>query len=700
MKLYIPRSTHTLMCIAAFAISACSGNDTQAPVASDVTISGTVAGGAAYPVGTSVFAYDKNNLQVGTTTVGANGFYSITLPPNVTAPIVLKAEGVDLETYYSFSPTLVTGTVNVTKITNLIAARLSPTGVPADLKGNDITASNATQKTQELMTVLSPVTAALLDATNPVTGDFKPDGTGHDRLLDTLNIKLTPTTAADGTKGSNIDVTVVAQQAPGENPIVIPTFTGTQATVPPLQQTPVGGGTPIAVTAIPSGTSFVVPGTSAKVTALVERMQVCYAIPIAQRVKSTTVGTVVTYGTQATDIIAPECKGLFFNNDASTYKNNGFVVSSTGNWSGIFSNSATGAKFDSAQYAFTRSNGDIVLNFRSQSATGTNLQYNNAVAKLTLDGTELRIIGNQYDYDAAIEPLAVLRTYVNDPSYDFKATGYRIYIENKQSGGNPIFSKAVVTAPNGKTFTLKPTSGYSYLALEDSTGFLTGSSWVLLNAKTIDAQAPVSYAMLSSTEPNAALWSDPASWTDAKISEIPQQGVWKFDYFLATNTTSTPDITEYRRTQQRASTVSELLSREFADFTATQKTETKAGTPASVNYQYTFSAPGQVNISSNGNLDAWAVPMGAIAPNKLTVFGRAPYVNANNVGNRFSDTATFSTSTRKAIIPCSRQGNLDLHCDTVNPLNFATGARYSYIQLNASGPYSMNVATGLATYVH
>ncbi len=701
MKRFIPRRTCALSCVAAFIVSACSGNDstvstTPPVVANNAIVSGTVAGGAAYPVGTSIFVYDKYNVQIATATVGVNGAYSITLPPSVVDPIVIKAQGADLDTLYSFSPSLVTGTVNVTPITNLIAARLSPSGIPDDLKGSDITASKASQKTQEVMTVLAPVSTAIGDTTNPVTGSFNPDGTGHDRLLDTVKIKITPTVATDGTKNSNIDVTVVTQQANGALPIVIPTFSGTQASIPALSQSPSNGGTAQAVTTI-APSSLVVSGTSSKVTALVARMQTCYALALAQRVKSTTTGTTVTFGTQASDLLASECKGLFFNNDASSYKNNGVLVSKTGDWSGIFNDSSTGAKFDHAQYAFTRSNGDIVLNFRTQSSTGTNVQYRSSVAKL--DGAELKIIGNQYDYDAAIEPLAVLRTYVNDPTYDYKATGYRVYIENKQANGNPVFSKALVTAPNGQIFTLKPSTGYSYLALEDSTGFLTSGTWILLNAKTISSQAPVSYATLSSKETGTGLWGDPAIWTDAKISEIPQQGSWKFEYFLATNATSTADTTEFRRTQQRAPTMPELLAREFADFNATAKAEFKTSTQ-NAGGQFTFTSPGKADISTLGNLDAWTVPAGAIAPFQIGVWGRAPYISATNQGNRFNDTVNFSTTARKAIVPCSRQGNLDVHCDTADASNFATGVRVNYFQLNANAPSGMRVATGLGTYTH
>ena len=295
-------------------------------------ISGTAATGAPFPSGSKVEIIDKTGAIVGDTIIlNPEGSYNIVVPANSQPPLIIKATADGATTMYSVSPTLVTGTVNVTPITNLLAARLSPTGNPANLATEvqagtaTVTQATTTAKVQEIMTVLSPVTTALADATNPLTGAFTANGAGHDQLLDAVKIKITPTLTG-AVQGSNVDVTVATQQAAGAAPIVIPTFSATAAAVPPLS-----------VATIPVAT-LVVTGTATKVRDLVAQMQTCYALPVTDRI--------ALNGTLASDITAAACRGLFFNSDPTVYKNNGFVMSATSQYSGIFKATSTGSLFD------------------------------------------------------------------------------------------------------------------------------------------------------------------------------------------------------------------------------------------------------------------------------------------------------------------------------------------------------------------
>lgn len=633
-------------------------------------ISGTAAMGAPFPSGSKIEIVDATGAIVGETTIlNPEGSYNIVVPANSQAPFVIKASADGLDSLYSVSPTLVNGTVNVTPITNLIAARLSPTGNPANLAAEvktgaaTVTPTTTTAKVQEIMTVLSPVTTALSDVTNPLTGAFTANGTGHDQLLDAVKIKITPTLTGT-VQGSNIDVTVVTQQADNAAPIVIPTFMATAATIPPLS-----------VSTIPAA-SLVVASTSTQIRDLVANMQTCYALPVTTRI---TAG-----GTSASDISAPACRSLFSNNDPATYKNNGFVVSSTSQYSGIFKSTSTGALFDLGNYEFTRNNGDIVFTFRSRSADMLNTQYNTGVAKL--EGTHLKLIGNQYNNDASIKPSAVTRVLPNDPTYSWQATGYNIFVANKVVGGNSVFSKVNVTSPSGSLFTLRPIAGLSYMVLELSPGVLSATNLAHLNGNPLGSQ---SMAQISTKE-TTQFWSNLAYWTDAQISGLTQRGSWKYEYYFVANATTTPDATEYRSTFTRAPTVAELKGMTFAKFTDSFVSGLVTASANASGGYITMSMPvTQIGLS-------WEVPVGALAPTRGFISGRAPIISPSNLGNRFDDTVNFGSNVRSIGVACATQSVADLHCNADG--NFAVGTRFNFVQVTAVTSKIMDIFSQLGLY--
>ena len=630
-------------------------------------ISGTAAMGAPFPEGSKIEIIDATGAVVGNTVIlNPEGSYNIVVPANSVPPLVIKATADGTATMYSVSPTLVNGTVNVTPITTLIAARLSPTGDPSKLAAEvqagtaTVTTATTTAKTQEIVTALAPLSAALGVNVDPLTGAFVANGTGYDQLLDSIKVKITPTLTGT-VQGANIDVTVVSQQAPGAAPIVIPTFSATAATIPPLS-----------VATIQAST-LVVSGTATRVRDLVAQIQTCYALPVTDRI--------ALNGTLASDITATACRGMFFNSDPTTYKSNGFVVSSTSQFSGIFKATSTGALFDLGAYEFTRTNGDIVFSYRSRSADTLNTAYNTGVARL--EGTQLKLIGNQWNYDAAIKPTVAKRTFPNDPTYSWQATGYNIFVANKVVGGNSIFSKVIVTSPAGTLFTLKPTSGLSYMVLESSPGVLTTSNLVFLNANALGSQ---SLTQITAKE-TSQFWSNFAYWTDTQISSLSQRGVWKYEFYLAANATATPDATEYRSTFERAPTVAELKGMTFSKFTDSFVSSLLAQT---VNGSITIAVP----VTTIGM--TWEVPLGALAPIQGFISGRAPYISSLNIGNKFDDTVNFGSSTRTANITCATQSIADLHCNADG--NFAVGTRYSYMHVKAITPGLMDIFSQLGLY--
>ena len=633
-------------------------------------ISGTAATGAPFPEGSKIEIVDATGAVVGSTTIlNPEGSYNIVLPANSRPPLIIKATAEGASTMYSVSPTLVTGTVNVTPITNLIAALLSPTGNPANLAAEvqagtaTVTTATTAVKTQKIVTALAPLSTALGVSTDPLTGAFVANGTGYDQLLDSVKVKITPTLTGT-VLSSNIDVTVATQQAVDAPPIVIPTFSATAAAIPPLT-----------VSTIPTN-SLVVSGTATKIRDLVAQMQACYALPVTTRI--------ALNGTLASDITAAACRSMFFNSDPTIYKNNGFVVSSSSQFSGIFKSSSTGALFDLGSYEFTRTNGDIVFSYRSRSADMLNANYNTGVARL--EGTQLKLIGNQWNYDASIKPTAITRILPNDPTYSWQATSYNIFVANKVVGGNSIFSKVIVTSPAGTLFTLKPSSGLSYMVLESSPGVLSSSNLVHLNGNPLGSQ---SLTQITAKE-TSQFWSNFAYWTDTQISSLSQRGIWKYEYYLATNATATPDAIEYRSTFERAPTVAELKGMTFAKFTDGFVSNLVAQSATATGGFITMSVP----VASIGL--TWEVPLGALAPVQGLISGRAPFISSLNLGNRFDDSVSFGSSTRSISVPCATQSVADLHCNADG--NFAVGTRYNYMQVKAISSGFMDISSQLGLY--
>lgn len=100
-------------------------------------------------------------------------------------------------------------------------------------------------------------------------------------------------------------------------------------------------------------------------------------------------------------------------------------------------------------------------------------------------------------------------------------------------------------------------------------------------------------------------------FTDAEIAAIPAQGTWKFDYYLAGNTTATPDATQYYR-PARAMTIPELQTQPLANILDANIEEGRAASVTLPN--------GNTYLPSD-NVDpiefGWEVPDGALEPTSI-----------------------------------------------------------------------------------
>lgn len=623
----------TLSTALVIALASCGGGSSS-PVApaTGATISGTAATGAAF-AGATITVLDKSGTVVGTGTSGTDGKFTITLSVGATGPFVLQAVRDD-QTLVSVAADASTSTINITPITNLIAARLSASGDPAklidELKANatTLTADAIAAKVAEVVTALQPLLDAAGVTGNPITTQFTADGTGADRVLDALQITVTP----NGASGTTIEIAVKGDDS--ITPIIVSSSTTTLSALPTVDPTKLP----------PSGLATLIAAHLAKLTA-------CLALPVADRVNTPETGV-------ATDIKATTCKEVFSNDDPTTFKSNGNVVAANGAFGGIFKDAATGTVFDSGNYAFTRANGDIVVSYRSTDASG-NVNYDQFALRpdSTTAPTKLQQIGNQYDYDGGIKPYQQLRSFVTQATNDYYSVGWAISINNARVNGVPIFDRVEVVSPKNVTFTFKPRTGYGSLQLVRS-GSVLGTSYIRLRGEYLStSKAGQDPAIADSTQFFVGNGPD-----DATIQAIPTQTVWTFNYFLAGNTGTTPDTVQTYRTRARPLSIGELKQRAFAALTDTQLAGIASGIDPIKNAV-------QLDATDAPGIDMnWTVPTGALPVINLRLWG-----SAGTAG--FSDNKNVLSTARTGTVQCVKSTANDAHCSgtTVGaPSNYLT----------------------------
>lgn len=620
---------------------------------SAVVLSGTVATGAPF-AGAALKVVDATGATVCETVVGADGGYACDLGTAPKVPLAIVAER-DGERLVGVAAEIAGGTANVTPITHLVAARLASNGDPLSLvedvrtSPDMVTPAAVDAAVGAVMTALRPLADAVGANGDPIRTRFAVDGTGHDRLLDTIQVSVRPT----GTE-SNVEITVRTRPGAEDAPPVSLSFTTRDAAIPALSATTVNpatiGGDNIA----------------ALIVDLLARTEACYALPRAQR---------VTNGANpGSTVAAPQCRGLFVGDDPATFLSNGARVGPQGAFKGMFG-SGVGVRFERGTFDFRRAGGDYVISYR-WSATDGSTDNESLVARR--EGAVLKFIGNQYAYDARVRPIAQHRDLIRAPQWSSIATGYNMWIANVVDGaGSPIFERAVVTTPRGTQLTFRPTPGLSQLALARPDGSLSGSGVLWLNGRFLDPAAPGH----PRDRESSMLFANPADWSDEAIRAIPDQSVWRVEFFHADP--SVPNVVQTYRTISRAQTLAETARTPFAAITASARAGLieAAGDRAGILVEApgSLAEPNQADLGSPAD-PFWSVPAGAVAPTWVGVFGRAPSVGATP-GARFTDGTTVPSAWRHALVRCSRQSLADTHCDPTHQDQFAQGTMLTALEL-------------------
>ena len=397
------------------------------------------------------------------------------------------------------------------------------------------------------------------------------------------------------------------------------------------------------------------------------------------------------------DVKAPACRTLFVNDDPATYLNGGARIArdaaGNGNFTGLFRPNATGVVFGDGTLEFFRSNGDMVITHRLLDSTGKTLSFDQFVAR-DVGGT-LKIVGNQYAYPAGVRAATQERDFINTPQFTYYNVGYDISIANlTDSNGAPIFSQVVVTAPDNAIYTMVPTAGNNGLRLKKADGTVTGTSIIRLNG----AYRNPSTAGSPVTLETQLVYVSPLL-TDAQIGAIPDQAVWKLEFFHVD--TTKPNVIQSYRTMTRAYTLAEASQVTFARLTPTMRTFLQGLTSANGRFTYTTppnAATPNVIAFGTPTVDAWEVPPLAAAPIAFSAFGSAPTVNGVP-GSAFDDGVTLSSAARTAFVTCTKATNTDAHCDTSTGVTqYALGTTWNYVQLRAGTKHGMDIYSGIAMY--
>lgn len=552
MRKITSTATLALLSLGMLGIQGCGGGggNTASTSGNSFALSGIAATGAPMASATvQIYSADGVALLSTAANVAPDGSYSASIPSTAKFPLIIIADDGSTKLLSVLAEAGEAATANINQLTNLIAARLSPTGDPASLineivaKLATINTSTLTSKNQEMQAAIKPLLDALnlSSSTNPQTVSFAANGTGFDKLLDSLDVKIEP-------KGSNstIDLTLRKAVREGEDlPTVSFNSDASYKTLPAV-----------------SANELAPDGLSVKLQTLLDQMTSCYALDKSIRANN-------VQG-DATAITAAQCKAIFYGNDPKKYRLNGAVVKFDQHFGGIFT-AAPGVKFISPKYHYTVSEtvangvtgptaGDVVFGYRWQDEYG-NFQYEKNVARLDPSDNQYRIIGNQYLLPGGVSPYAQRREFPNDQAYTYDSVGYVFDLPCNRFTQNWV--KVVITTPpldeTGEQgeITMKPnvTAGvcnYSYFTIAKDDGTPTGTGFVRIQSK-FASTAPVAHPRLS-PEGGFLMFTD-TDFTDAEVEKIPQFGTWKYEYFFQGNAGTTPNATQYFKTTARAKTL-------------------------------------------------------------------------------------------------------------------------------------------------
>ena len=648
-------SKFAMAAFTALLVTACGGGGGggggNTPAA--ISVRGMAATGAPLAGGTvQIYGADALPLLATPVAVAANGSYQATIPAGAKFPLIFVADDGSQKLISVMASASDAAIVNVTQLTNLLASRISSTGDPANLlsevaSGNTFDSAKVQNKTTELLASIKPLLDAigLNSADSPISKEFVANGSGYDKMLDVLDVKIEPKAGT-----STIELTVKQSVAEsGTLPKVTLSSTEALPTLPTISS----GNMP------PDGLSLALDELLSQATA-------CYALSKADRINAN--------GIAATDIKADACKAIFLGNNPQSYKSGGHIVKSTDHFGGIFT-ATVPVTFTSPRYYYTVSEdvaggpkaGDVVFGYRWKDGFG-NFQYDRNVVRRDTDG-KYRFIGNQYAYPGGTSAYGQRRNFLMQSESTYTSVGYVFDVPCiSGANGNTSWKKVVITSPNDKQITLMPNKtgtscNFSYftVALDGITPSTTG--FIRIRSQYEDATKAASAHPRTS---DAGLAFAQTDLLESEIEQIPQFGRWKYEYFFDANsvTTNTPNATQFFRTIARSMTIAGFrqsvklpgLEASYASQLIASATPSCVAAGCAVVPQNPF----QVSWMPNAEASALSQPP---ATWRVRIYGK--YGPASN-RQGFEDTNDVRSTVRSTNISCGNGDPQQPQCDTNN----------------------------------
>lgn len=712
---------------AAVLLASCGGGGSG-----PITLNGVVATGAAL-AGATVTAFDVTGKQVGSSTSDAAGEYSITLTEAGQVPYLLRAVRDEISlTALQPSVTGSAATVNISPISDAVVALVSPTGQAATLltalvDGSARTAVTATA-VEEKRAVIEAAIEPVLKTVNVSMSDllskkFAVDGTGVDKVLDTLAVSPTVETDSSGLQKANLQITfkvaVDAVAASTSAPVV--TLSSASSTTE----------VKAASAAVTITKESLPPDNMASLYSdFLQAMNACYALDIKAR-------------TDGGKIIASECKKIFFEENPDQYKHAGSTVGSKigDAFRGIF-NATAKVEFKSTikQYLVHDLNGIKSKDGRGRAIlslswlnteSGSRENISAYVTKYT-DSTgreRLGLSGDKNDYGFFVNSHNQKFEFPLMTSSDlgYVLGSYLVAIQDYRSGTESLFNFVRVTSPNGKIMVFTPDQGGARKFMRFCTrsetkkndagepapkgNFCSGSYAITMSERFVKPagnRVPSDIAnvgIVRSLKENVDGSFEAYSPSDDEIRGWNSIGVWTADYFHK----------DGKKTTQRTWSVARPMTRGELIGPAGPEAVTPMLTADSIaalkkikvdrfNVLRGCFADGQFNcIESQAPVPApatggfpFAWSGGTLPVTKVWISGRlnssakkhissclGDFINGICQGGSatsWDDEINFPSTTASITVPCSRMGESDKHCSDVDS-NYSPQVWMSYSEL-------------------
>lgn len=693
---------HTL-CLVTF-LSACGGGGGS--TSNPIVFSGTAAVGAALGAA-SIQIYDSTGALVGSGTTDATGQYAITLSSVGKAPYALKLVKDEI-TLHALHGTAVTGTVNITPLSEAVVAMLSPSGASSGLIASlqagptSITEASIQLRRDVVSSALGGVISAAGVSGDVFTTPFTANGTGQDKLLDSVVVN---SVSAGLGNGANVQITIKTATDP-ENPLVnMPSVNLNSASS--LVQ---ANAERLTVGAF-SASDLPPENAGALYTDLLANLNKCYEEAPMVRTDGNTL------------VKSAACKKVFLNNDPTQYLNFGQRVGSTAQFAGMFT--YTGAvefKPVSNNYLVQDLNGVrrgdgvgraiVGMSWVNEHGNRENIML--YVTKYTLDGQQLLGLSG----DRNTSPWTVVSHNQKrefplraDRALDYVQSSYLIAVRDLIQSGKSVVNYATVTTPKGKKVLLATAPGGASRDLaicKQAEIELSASPIVPKNTEIITYPASggnpsrpkyyctgtaksLTFAQKFITSSETRLPSDirdvgilrplndagqPFTPDSETLANYPSVGVWSIEYTFMDGTTKTQKTWSVARPM----TVEELMGANGPDavapsYTAATIAELKALKTQSSNLLTSCYLPdtacdstqSPVPVPSTGGFRlAWtdsSLPMTSLwnSGRRNADTGNRTWISGTDATS-WDDQLLVRSTTRSAELKCSKQSSSDKHC--------------------------------------